>query len=93
MQITLPIPQDLEQRLQGHADALSRRAIEAVAVEAYKARLMTATEVQRLLQFPSRLATDAFLKQYEAYLPYTLEEVENDVQAIAQVINQHDHHQ
>jgi hypothetical protein len=53
---------------------------------------MSAAEVQQLLNLPSHLATDAFLKQHGAYLPYTLEDIQQDIRAIDQVLSNHDHH-
>lgn len=41
---------------------LSQRALEAVAVEAYRSQLISATEVQQMLHLPSRLAADAFFR-------------------------------
>jgi hypothetical protein len=87
MQINLDLPQDIEQRLQTHLDSLSHCALEAIALEAYKARLITTAEVQQMLKLPSRLATDAFLKQHEAFIPYTLDEIQQDIEAIAPLLS------
>ncbi len=57
-------------------------------VEAYRHRQISTAQVQRLLNLSSRLATDAFLKAYEAYLPYTVADLEQDLQAIDQAITQ-----
>lgn len=93
MNITIPLPDTFEPRLRHHLPTLAQRALEAIVVEAYKNRLMSAAEVQQLLNLPSHLATDAFLKQHEAYLPYTLEDIQQDIRAIDQVLSKHDHHQ
>lgn len=82
MNITIPVPSDIEQRLQAHLGSLSQKALEAVAVEAYCSRLISAAEVQRMLQLPSRLATDTFLKEHGAYLHYTEADIEEDLKAI-----------
>ncbi|NJR63404.1 MAG: UPF0175 family protein [Cyanobacteria bacterium CRU_2_1] len=82
MNIIIELPNEIEQRLQSHLGTLSQRALEAVAVEAYCSQLISAAEVQQMLHLPSRLATDAFLKQHEAYLPYTEADIEQDLQAI-----------
>lgn len=82
MNINIELPNDLEQRLQSHLATLSQRALEAVAVEAYRSQLISAAEVQQMLHLPSRLATDAFLKQHEAYIPCTEADMEQDLQAI-----------
>ena len=90
MSITIDIPEDLEQRLQSQLGNLSQRALEAIAVEAYRTQLISTAEVQRLLKLPSRLATDAFLKQQGAYLHYTEADLNQDIQAIAQVLTGND---
>jgi Tfp pilus assembly protein PilN len=82
MNIIIELPNDPEQRLQSHLGTLSQRALEVVAVEAYRSQLISVAEVQQMLHLPSRLATDAFLKQHEAYLPHTGSEIEQNLQAI-----------
>lgn len=86
MNITLNIPKDLEHRLQAKLGDLSRRALEMIAVEAYREQIISAVEVQQILLLPSRLATDAFLKQHGAYLHYTEADLEQDIQALDKVL-------
>ncbi len=82
MNITIPVPSDIEQRLQAHLGNLSQKALEAVAVEAYRSKLISAAEVQHMLQLPSRLATDNFLKEHGGYLHYTEADIEQDLKAV-----------
>ncbi|MBE9155949.1 UPF0175 family protein [Nodosilinea sp. LEGE 06152] len=82
MNITIPVPSDIEQRLQAHLGSLSQKALEAVAVEAYRSKLISAAEVQQMLQLPSRLTTDALLKKHGAYLHYTEADIEHDLEAV-----------
>jgi post-segregation antitoxin (ccd killing protein) len=49
MNLTVPIPDDLAQRLGATGDDLSRRAQEALAAEEYKHKRITKPELQRLL--------------------------------------------
>ncbi len=88
MNIIIELSGDLEQRLQSHLGTLSQRALEAIAVEAYRSQLISAAEVQQMLHLPSRLTTDAFLKQHEAYLPSTDVDVEQDLQAIDRALSE-----
>lgn len=85
--MNIPIPADLEDRLQPHLAQLSRRALEAIALEAYTNHLISAAEVQALLQLPSHLATDAFLKENGAIRSLTLEDVQQDVQTLDRVLH------
>lgn len=89
--MNIPIPADLEHRLQPHLSRLSQRALEAIALEAYTNHLITAAEVQHLLNLPSHLATDTFLKEHGAIRSLTLEDVQQDIQALDRIL--HDHHQ
>jgi predicted HTH domain antitoxin len=88
MKVTFELPEDLKPRLESSLGDLSRRALEAIAVEAYRARVISATEVQRLLQLPSRLATDAFLKDAGAYLHLSETDLEQDIEAVDQALAQ-----
>lgn len=85
--MNIPIPADLEHRLQPHLPQLYQRALEAIALEAYANRLMSAAEVQALLQLPSHLATDAFLKQHGAMRALTLEDVQQEIQTLDRVLH------
>ncbi|MDZ8184323.1 MAG: UPF0175 family protein [Nostoc sp. ChiSLP02] len=88
MQITIEIPDEIAHQLANTPDQLSRRALESLVVEAYRHRQLSTAQVQRLLNLSSRLATDAFLKAYEAYLPYTAADLEQDLAAIDQAVTQ-----
>lgn len=59
--VILPIPDDLARRL-GSGDDLARRALEAFAVEEYRAGRLTRPELRHLLGFATRPEFDAFLK-------------------------------
>ena len=56
---------------------MARRAGEAVAVEGYRDGTLTRGQVGRLLGL-SFWETEAFLKERQAYLPYTEEDLEQD---------------
>lgn len=82
MSIFLEIPEDLEQRLRDNFRDLPQWTLEVIAVEAYRSKIISAAEVQRMLKLPSRLTTDAFLKQHEAYLHYSEVDLEQDIAAL-----------
>jgi hypothetical protein len=82
MQITIEIPDNIARRLEQQVGNLPKRVLASVVAEAYRSQLISAAEVQQVLHLSSRLATDAFLKQHEAYLPYTETDIEQDLQAI-----------
>ncbi|BDA74909.1 hypothetical protein CAL7716_090750 [Calothrix sp. PCC 7716] len=88
MQITLTIPDNIVYQLADNPEQLSRRAFESLVVDAYRSRQLSTAEVQRILNLPGRLATDAFLKAHEAYLPYTETDLDQDLQSIDQALAQ-----
>lgn len=61
MNVTLPIPDDLADRL-GPAGDVSRRALEAFAAEEYRAGRLTASELRRLLGLATRGEVESFLR-------------------------------
>ena len=85
MTISIDVPEDMMSRLQASWGNLSRRALEALAVEAYRDEVLTAGEIGRLLGHRSRSETEAFLHEKQVYLHYTEEDLERDTQMIRDV--------
>jgi hypothetical protein len=77
VEVTVHIPDDLAARL-GTAGDLSRRALEALALEEFKLGNLSKPELRRLLGFRTRAALDGFLKAHQLFEPYTLEDLERD---------------
>jgi hypothetical protein len=77
MDVTIHIPDDLATRL-GTAGDLPRRVLEAVAAEEFRLGRLTQPELRRLLGLPTRQALDAFLKAHEVYIPYTVDDLNDD---------------
>lgn len=88
MTISINLPEDLMSRLQASWDNPSRRALEALAVEAYREEVLSATEVGRLLGHRSRSETEAFLHEKQAFLHYTEEDLTSDMETIRDVTGQ-----
>jgi predicted HTH domain antitoxin len=80
MEVLLTVPDDIVERLQVPSEDLPRHALESLAAEFYRARLLSAAEVQRMLGFETRWQTDEFLKQREAYLRYSVEDLDRDIE-------------
>ena len=81
MSITIEIPSEIEARLSaawgGSDERLARHVLETVAVEGYTQGLVSPHEVGLLLGL-NYWETHDFLKQKEAYQPYTIEDLEAD---------------
>ena len=80
MNVTVQIPDDIAQHLAAAGGDLSRRALEALALEEYKAGRLTKPEIRRLLGFATRESLDGFLKGHDVFLSYGLDDLEQERQ-------------
>jgi hypothetical protein len=78
MQLTVQIPDGLASRMTASGGDLSRRALEALALEEFKSGRITKPELRRLLGFGTRYRLDGFLKSHDVYEDYTIEDFERD---------------
>jgi hypothetical protein len=78
MQVTVQIPDDIGRRLAELGGDLSRRALEALALEELKAGRITEPELGRMLGL-SRFQIDGFLKAHGVYQDITIEDVDRDI--------------
>ena len=85
MDLTVQIPDDLASRMNASGGDLSRRALEALALEEFKSGHITKPELRRLLGFGTRYQLDGFLKSHEVYEDYTLEDFDQDRDALKQL--------
>ena len=67
MEITLHIPDEVAKRLSAAGEDLSRRAIEAIALEGYREQTLTLYQVSEMLGF-SRIETEDFLGRHHVPL-------------------------
>lgn len=81
MQFSVEIPDDLASVLAPESQALSRAALEALALEGYRAQHLSESQVRSLLGFETRMQVHAFLKEHHCYLDYTLDDLEHDRQS------------
>ncbi|HME23504.1 MAG TPA: UPF0175 family protein [Acetobacteraceae bacterium] len=75
MNVTLQIPDDLVVRLGANLADISRRSLEALAIEEYKSGRLTLAELRRLLGFEARAELDGFLKARPIYEDYTVDDL------------------
>ena len=76
--LTLNLPDELSAALSGSGQDLSRAALEAIALEAYRERKLTAAQLRRVLGFETQYQLDGFLKQHNVWLDYTWQDLERD---------------
>jgi hypothetical protein len=85
MELTVQIPDDLARSMSASGGDLSRRALEALALEEFKSGHITKPELRRLLGFGTRYRLDGFLKAHDVYEDYTMEDFDQDRAALKQL--------
>jgi hypothetical protein len=78
MNLIVEILDDVAERLTAAGGDLSRRALEALALEEYKHGRLTKSELRRLLGFGPRAELDEFFKAHEVFGSYTPADLERD---------------
>lgn len=84
MQITIELPDRIANQIK--LANISRRILELIIADSYRQGQIGSGEVRQILNFSSRWETYEFLKREKAYLPYTEEDLEQDVQSIRKVL-------
>ena len=85
MELTVQIPDDVARSMSASGGDLARRALEALAIEEFKSGHITKPELRRLLGFGTRYRLDGFLKSHNVYEDYTMEDFEQDRDALKQL--------
>lgn len=85
MELTVQIPDDLAGRMGASGGDLSRRALEALAVEEFKSGHITKPELRRLLGFETRYELEGFLKAHDVYEDYTMQDLEQELEGLTRL--------
>lgn len=85
VRIWLDLPDDVVEQLAEKGQDLSRAALEALAVDAYRMNRITGYQLCQLLEIPSRYELDGFLKHHGVSLEYTMEDFEREGAASARL--------
>lgn len=81
MRVTLDLPDDISAALEGRWQDIPRCALEALAVEGYRAGALSENQVRRLLGFESRFQVHSLLKEHRVPLRSTEADAYNDLAA------------
>lgn len=84
MQVNLQIPDDVARSLAEAGGDLSRRALEAFALEELRAGHITESQLRKMLGL-GRIQLDGFLKAHGIYQDYALEDFEAERQALKEI--------
>ncbi len=85
MQLQIEIPEDVSASLREQWTDLPRKALESLAIEGYKARLLSESQLRRMLGFATRMEVHAFLKEAGVWLDYTEEDLAEDLESHRQI--------
>jgi len=85
MNLTLHIPDDIAARLGAAGNDLEREALEALVLEKFRTGQISTHDVRRTLGFQVLDEFDAFLKAHGVYEPYTVEEINRQVETLARL--------
>lgn len=81
MNVIVPIPDDFAARFGAGTD-LGRRALEALALEEFRAERLSKAELRQVLGFGTRGELDGFLKDRGLFEEYTLADLERERQTL-----------
>jgi len=81
-QITIEIPENVGRYIETEWGDLEQRTLEALAVEGYRAGILTAGQVRWMLNLSCGYEVDKFLKEREVYLHYNEADLEHDIQVL-----------
>jgi hypothetical protein len=84
MDVTVHIPDEIAARMTNTGVDLSRRALEALALEEYKDGRLTRPELRKMLGL-GRIEVDGFLKKHNVFDQYTLEDFEAERRALKEL--------
>ena len=85
VRIWLDLPDDVVGQIVEEGKDLSRAALEALAIDAYRMNRISGYQLCDLLSIPSRYDLDAFLKHHGAPLEYTFEDFEREAPTSARL--------
>ena len=78
MTVKIELPDDIEHHLQKQWGDLPRHALETLAIEGYRARVLSRSQVSRMLGLETGAEVDEFMKRAGVPFDYTLDDFEHD---------------
>ena len=82
MTLHVELPEDVSAALQQSWGDVPRRIVETIAIEGYRKRDLTRSQVRRMLGFETSLQVDEFMKRAGVPFPYDAEDFEADVKTL-----------
>ncbi len=88
MQVHFEIPDDIAAALSADGRDLSRAALEALALEGHRTEQLSEWQIAQMLGFEVRMQVHGFLKEHEAYMHYTYEDLMEDYENAKRVADE-----
>ena len=85
MKISLDLPDDAARQLAEEGQDLSRVALEALAIDAYRMNRITGYQLGQLLNIRSRYELDGVLKRHGVPLEYSIDDFEREGETSARL--------
>ena len=85
MEVLLKVPDEIVEKLEAKWADIPRHALEALVIEGYRAGILTSYEVQKTLGLATRWETDEVLKRAGAYLHYSEEDLQEDIDTLSRL--------
>jgi predicted HTH domain antitoxin len=82
MKVILDIPDSLADRIQATGKDLSGAVLEALLVDAYRARQLSESQIKRILGFGTRMQVHTLLSEHNVPLNYGVDELNQDIETI-----------
>ena len=80
MAVKIELPEDIEHHLEKEWGDLPKHALETLATEGYRDRVLSRSQVRRMLGFETGAEVDEFMKRAGAPFDYTVEDFESDTE-------------
>ncbi|MEZ5366850.1 MAG: UPF0175 family protein [Bryobacterales bacterium] len=87
MTIQVELPADISAALEKSGGDVSRRFLEALAIEGFRKRELTRSQVRRMLGFETSVQVDAFMKQAGVPFPYDVQDLRADFETLKELGN------
>jgi predicted HTH domain antitoxin len=82
MHVTLDIPDTLADQLLASGKDPARAALEALAIEGYRSRQLSESQIKRILGYGTRMQVHTLLSEHAVPLNYGVEELNQDIETI-----------
>lgn len=85
MTVNIDLPEDISRALEKQWGGVSRHTLEALAVEGYRSRALSESQIRRMLGFETRNQVHEFLKGAGVHFDYHGDDLQHDIDVHSQL--------